>query len=68
MKISLQTWNAILLGPSVLALTYLSQTPLKADPVGRVVAFGLILYLALPVLILLIVDSIKIYHYVQRRK
>ncbi len=59
MKISLQTWNAILLGPTALALTYLSQTPSKPDPGGKLVALGVIFYLAIPVVILLIVDAIK---------
>ena len=63
MKISLQSWNAILLGPAVLALTYLSQTPAKPDPGGKAVAYGVLFYLAIPIVILLIVDGIKIYKY-----
>ncbi len=69
MKISLQSWNAILLGPAALALTYLSQTPAKPDPGGKVVALGVLFYLAIPIAILLVVDSIKIkQHYSNKGK
>lgn len=67
MKISLQTWNAILLGPAVLALSYLSQPSAKPDLGGRAVAIGVIFYLAIPIIILLIVDGIKIYQHYQKK-
>lgn len=67
MKISLQSWNAILLGPAVLALTYLSQAQSKPDPGGRAAAFGILFYLAIPVVILLIVDGIKIQQHFSKR-
>ncbi|MEO7617452.1 MAG: hypothetical protein ABIS59_01270 [Candidatus Saccharibacteria bacterium] len=68
MKISLQSWNALLLGPFVLCLTYLSGTTAYADVAGRAVAIGLMIYLSLPVLILLIVDGVKLRQYLQNRK
>jgi hypothetical protein len=68
MKISLQSWNALLLGPFVLCMTYLSGTTAKADAAGRAVAIGIIFYLAIPVTILLIVDAIKLYQYLQLRR
>lgn len=67
MKISLQSWNAILLGPAALALTYLSQTPSKPDPGGKAAALGILFYLAIPIVILLIVDGIKIQQYFSKK-
>ena len=68
MKLSLQTWNGILLGPFVLSLTYLSQPSSSADIGSRAVAIGIIFYLIIPVLVLLTVDVIKLRQYLLSRK
>ena len=68
MKISLQTWNAILLGPFAIALAYLSQASSKADVGGRAVAVGVLFYLIIPVIILLVVDVIKLRQFYKSRK
>ena len=59
MKMRLSTWHAILLGPTVLALQYLTIAGIP--PANRAVAIGIIFYLVIPVIILLVVDGIKIY-------
>lgn len=66
MKLSLQTWNAILLGPFILAVQLLSDRNISTP--SRALATGLLLYLAIPVIILLIVDTIKLYQYLKRRR
>jgi hypothetical protein len=66
MKLRLSTWNAILLGPFVLAAQYLT-TP-NVSPANRAVAMGILLYLALPALVVLIVDAIKLRRLIVHRK
>lgn len=66
MKITLPTWHAVLLGPLILAAQYLSVP--GTSLANRAVAIGLIFYLAIPAIVLLVVDVIKVRQYLKQRK